>query len=78
MNTNTKRMMQIADDIRAEGAYTAAASVEALTKERDDLLSAALPFCEITETANASIGQVSPEQVNNLREVVISCMPSPE
>jgi len=70
--THTKRMEQIADDLRQEGAYTSANSVDAVTRERDELFSAAKPFCEITVTAAASIGQVTPEQVNVLREIVQS------
>ena len=69
--TTTARMTQIAYDLRMEGSYTAANSVDAITKERDDLLDAARPFCAITETASASVGQVSPAQVNRLRELVL-------
>jgi hypothetical protein len=68
--TTTPRLSQIADDLCEQGAYTSANSVIAVTKERDDLLAAALPFCNITETATASLGEVTPAQVNALREAV--------
>mgnify|MGYP001578375035 FL=1 len=68
--TTTERMRQIADDLRAQGAYTSANSVDETTSQRDDLLLLAYPFCQITETANASLGQVTPQQVNALRDAV--------
>ena len=76
--TTTARMKQIADDLRAEGAYTSANSVDALVIERDQLLEAALPFCNITQEATASIGEVSPAQVDKLREVVYISMVASE
>lgn len=36
--TRTARMKQIAADLRSDGAYTSANSVEAITAERDALL----------------------------------------
>ena len=76
--TSTKRIQQIADDLREQGAYTAANSVDAILNERDGLLQAALPFCNIEETASASIGQVTPAEVNKLREVVAKCLTAAE
>lgn len=76
--TTTPRMQQIADDLREQGAYTPANSVDAITTERDDLLAAAIPFCNITETASASLGQVTPAHVNALREAVYRSMQASE
>lgn len=76
--TTTARMRQIADDLREQGAYTSANSVDELVQERDNLLAAALPFCNIEETATASIGQVTPAQVNQLREVTGKIMTAAE
>jgi len=76
--TSTERIQQIADDLRENGAYTAANSVDTLLGERNALLQAALPFCNIEETATASIGQVTPAEVNKLREVVGKCLTAAE
>lgn len=37
-DTRTERMMKIADDLEEEGLYTRAASIRAVTEERDRLL----------------------------------------
>ena len=68
--TNTERMRQISSDLYHDGSYTSANSVEAITVERDALVNAALPFCNMVETVNANVGVVTPEQVRLLRDAV--------
>lgn len=68
--TNTERMRQIADDLREDGAYTAAASVEAITAQRDALVAALRPFLAIEERASYSYGQVWSSDIRAAQRVI--------
>jgi hypothetical protein len=66
--TTTLRMQAIADDLRDQGLYTSANSVDAITKQRDDLLVAlqtialhapSLDASGIREIADAAIQPVA-------------------
>ena len=68
--TNTERMKQIADDLRADGAYTSANSVDALAAERDALIAALRPFIAIEDRAAFSYGQVWDSDIKEARKLV--------
>lgn len=67
--TNTERMRQIADDLRSDGAHTAANSVDEITSQRDELLDAIRPFLLIEERATHSYGQVWASDIAKAREI---------
>ena len=63
-------MRQIADDLRSDGAYTAANSVDAITNQRNALIDALRPFLQIEDRATHSYGQVWASDITKARELI--------
>lgn len=63
-STNTKRMTQIAHDLADDGFYTAGASVDAITTERDVLLRQ----LELSTETLIELSKLQRDMINRIRD----------